>query len=125
MPPRLLLCPPACSNVLLSDELRASVADLGIMQALASGSSASSAGPGGGAATGGSPSAASAGQRKMYAAPEQLASGQRCTVAVDLFSFGVLLIELTTQQLAGKRGEWRLPRVPRDCPQVSPGHRGG
>jgi serine/threonine protein kinase len=111
--------------VLLSEDLRASVADLGLMQALASSSSDSSVGPSGGAAAGGPSSAASAGQREMYAAPEQLASGQRCSVAVDLFSFGVLLIELTTQQLAGKRGEWRLPRVPRDCPQVSHGHRGG
>ena len=44
--------------------------------------------------------------------------GQRCTVAADLYSFGILLIELITQEQSGGRGEWRLPRAPEECPQV-------
>ena len=53
------------------------------------------------------------------AAPEQM-MGEQCTLAADMYSFGILLIELTTQQPVEKRGEWRLPRAPRDCPQVGP-----
>ena len=53
------------------------------------------------------------------AAPEQL-MGQRCTLAADMYSFGMLLIELTTQQLGKTRGDWCMPLVPQDCPQVSP-----
>ena len=51
------------------------------------------------------------------AAPEQLL-GQRCTLAADLYSFGLLLIELTTQQLVTGRGKWRWPLVPQECPQA-------
>ena len=46
--------------------------------------------------------------------------GQRCTLAADMYSFGVLLIELTTQELVVKRSCWRLPRAPEECPQVRP-----
>ena len=44
--------------------------------------------------------------------------GQRCTLAADLYSFGLLLVELTTQQLVTRRGKWRWPRVPQECPQA-------
>ena len=44
--------------------------------------------------------------------------GQRCTLAADLYSFGLLLVELTTQQLVTRRGKWRWPRVPHECPQA-------
>ena len=53
----------------------------------------------------------------FLAAPEQL-MGQRCSLAADLYSFGILLIELITQEQSGGRGEWRLPRAPEECPQV-------
>ena len=43
--------------------------------------------------------------------------GGQCTLAADLYSFGVLLIELTTQQLT-TRGDRRLPQAPGECPQV-------
>lgn len=33
-------------------------------------------------------------------------------------SFGVLLAFLLTQQLSEKRGQWRLPCAPEECPQV-------
>ena len=53
----------------------------------------------------------------FLAAPEQL-MGQRCSLAADLYSFGIQLIELITQEQSGGRGEWRLPRAPEECPQV-------
>ena len=34
------------------------------------------------------------------------------------YSFGLLLVQLTTQEIVAKRGEWRLPRVPEECSQV-------
>lgn len=34
------------------------------------------------------------------------------------FSFGVLLMALTTQQLGRERGDWRLPTTPQEAPQV-------
>ena len=43
--------------------------------------------------------------------------GEQCTLSADLYSFGVLLIELATQQLT-TRGDRRLPQAPGDCPQV-------
>jgi hypothetical protein len=89
-----------CSNVLLSDDHRACLADLGFAQVL------------------GSAARTAMGGSRLYAAPEVL-MGARCTLAADLFSFGVLLIELTTQQVVRHRGDWRLPRAPHDCPEVS------
>ncbi|KAL4419965.1 hypothetical protein ABPG75_007063 [Micractinium tetrahymenae] len=50
-----------------------------------------------------------------WMAPEVI-MGSRCTSAVDIFSFGVVLWELITGE-APKRGEMRLPEVPRECPQ--------
>ena len=55
------------------------------------------------------------------AAPEQL-MGDQCTAASDLYAFGILLIELTTQVLVERRGSWRMPTAPQDCPQVMAGH---
>ena len=51
------------------------------------------------------------------AAPEQML-GDACTLAADIYSLGILMIELTTQQIVYKRGAWRLPRVPEECPEV-------
>ena len=49
-----------------------------------------------------------------HAAPELLL-GQRCTLAADVYSLGILLIELTTGQPVMRRGGWRLPRAPDEC----------
>ena len=89
-----------CSNVLLSDDQRACLADLGFAQVL------------------GSAARTAKGGSRLYAAPELL-MGARCTLAADVYSFGVLLIELTTQQVVRHRGDWRLPQAPQQCPQVS------
>lgn len=87
------------ANVLLSHDGRACLADLGLAQVLA-----------GNAAT-------AAGFSRAYAAPEQLL-GQRCTLAADVYSFGILLNELLTQQHQDARGKLRLPRAPTECPQA-------
>ena len=50
------------------------------------------------------------------AAPEQVL-GQQCTPAADMYSFGILLAEITTQQAVLRRGQWRLPE-PEECSQV-------
>lgn len=54
------------------------------------------------------------------AAPEQLL-GHRCTLAADVYSFGLVLVELTTHTVMRRRGQWRLPRAPEECPQASTG----
>ncbi|KAL4422644.1 hypothetical protein ABPG75_008841 [Micractinium tetrahymenae] len=87
------------NNVLLSADLRASLADLGMARAV------------------GSRAVSVAGLTCTHAAPEQLL-GQRCTLAADLYAFGVLLIELTTQREGRSRLCWQLPRAPQDCPQA-------
>lgn len=51
------------------------------------------------------------------AAPEQLLA-QRCSLAADVYSLGLVLAELTTGQVLKRRGEWRLPRSPEECPAV-------
>ncbi|KAL4440185.1 hypothetical protein ABPG75_003186 [Micractinium tetrahymenae] len=84
------------ANVLLSGDGRACVSDLGLAQVLV--------GP-----------ATAVGCSRIYAAPEQLL-GQRCTLAADMYSFGILLIELLTQKHWDLRGQWRLPRAPEECP---------
>ncbi|PSC76706.1 exostosin-like glycosyltransferase isoform B [Micractinium conductrix] len=86
-------------NVLLSEDMRACVADLGMAQMLAG--SARTV-PGG---------------TNLYAAPEQL-MGLRCTLAVDVYGLGLLLVELTTRRLILRRGQFNLPRAPDDCPQA-------
>ena len=90
--------PRQCSNVLLSEDMRASVGDLG--SALFLGSAAA---------------ASAVGFSSTHAAPEALL-GQRCSLAADIYSLGILLIELTTLTPVVKRGGWRLPTAPQDCP---------
>ena len=88
------------SNVLLSEDMRASVGDLGAALWL-----------------GGAPTASIKGFTQSHAAPEVLL-GRRCTLAADIYSLGITLIELTTLVPVTKRGGWRLPRAPQDCPQA-------
>jgi predicted Ser/Thr protein kinase len=85
-------------NVLLSQDWRAALSDLGVAQAMESAART---------AVGGS---------NLYAAPEQLL-GERCTLAADIYSLGLLLTELTTRRFIMMRGEWELPQPPDDCPQ--------
>ncbi|PSC70012.1 leucine-rich repeat family [Micractinium conductrix] len=87
-------------NVLLTGDLRASVSDLGLAQTLGLAGAARSV----------------AGYSRVYAAAEQM-MGMKCTLAADMYSFGLALIALLTQQLLLKRGQWHLPRAPQDCPQ--------
>ncbi|EFN52572.1 hypothetical protein CHLNCDRAFT_138568 [Chlorella variabilis] len=86
-------------NVLLDGGLRASIGDLGNARVVAG--SGASVGP----------------FCLTHAAPEQVL-GQRCTLAADVYSLGILLVELTTQQAVTRRGEWRLPRAPEECSQA-------
>ena len=90
---------PLCSNVLLSKSLRASLSDFETAQVVAASTCTVK------------------GYSLLYAAPEQL-MGQRCSLAADMYSFGVVMVELTTGQLLRTRGEKLLPQAPRDCPQV-------
>lgn len=50
-----------------------------------------------------------------WAAPELLL-GEKCTEKVDIYSLGVVLWEIVTQEIP-QRGTLRDPVVPRDCPQ--------
>lgn len=53
-----------------------------------------------------------------YAAPEQIKGSRgQCTVKVDMFSFGVVLWEIATQDMP-RRGFLRPTKVPQECPQV-------
>jgi len=83
--------------VLLTEDWRACVSDLGMAQVLA-----------GSART-------AVGYSRVYAAPEQL-MGQRCTLAADLYSMGVTLAFLATLRHGDRRGEWLMPTAPLDCP---------
>lgn len=91
--------PALCRNVLLSADGRACLSDLGLAQALGAGVRTA------------------AGFSRLYAAPEQL-MGQRCGLAADVYSFGLLLVSLLTREVMRERGAWRLPRAPEECPQV-------
>ncbi|KAI7845590.1 hypothetical protein COHA_000877 [Chlorella ohadii] len=51
-----------------------------------------------------------------WVAPEVLLGGQGCTLAVDMYSFGVLLWEIITG-LRPVRGHMRAIQVPAECPQ--------
>ncbi|KAL4855737.1 3-deoxy-manno-octulosonate cytidylyltransferase [Chlorella vulgaris] len=87
------------SNVLLDERLTAYVGDMGVARIVAE-------------------TSLSAGAFCLtHAAPEQVL-GLRCTLATDVYSLGILLIELTTQVAVLKRGNWRLPTVPEECSQA-------
>lgn len=92
-----LPCPLPRSNVLLDGSGRAYLGDLGLAQVV-----------GASARTG-------LGCSHVYGAPEQL-MGQRISLAADIHAMGVLLVELTTCTLVVRRGAWRLPQVPEECP---------
>jgi serine/threonine protein kinase len=49
-------------------------------------------------------------------APEVLLGGQGCTLAVDIFSYGVLLWEIITGSRP-VRGHMRSIQVPAECPR--------
>lgn len=87
------------SNMLLDERLTAYVGDMGVARIIAE-------------------TSLSAGAFCLtHAAPEQVL-GLRCTLATDVYSVGILLIELTTQVAVLKRGNWRLPNVPEECSQA-------
>lgn len=46
--------------------------------------------------------------------------GLRCSLAADVYSLGLILVDLCTRNTAGgrARGGLRLPRAPDDCPQA-------
>ena len=96
---------PACSNVMLSEDLRACVGDLGSALFL-------------GSATG----ASAVGFSATHAAPEVML-GERCTLAADVYSLGICIAELAILAPVQKRGSWRLPIAPQECPQVRPRRR--
>ena len=84
---------------MLSEDMRARVGDLG--SALC---------------RGGLAAVSARGFSHTHAAPEVLL-GERCTMAADIYSLGIMLIELTTQTPVQRRGGWSLPDTPHtDCP---------
>ena len=87
---------------MLSEDLRACVGDFG--SALFLGSAAG---------------LSAVGFSSTHAAPEVML-GERCTPASDVYSLGIVLIELTTVAPVVTRGSWRMPIAPQDCPQVRP-----
>ena len=139
-------CPlgPRCSNVLLSGGGRAHLGDLGLGLQLAAGASRTAVGGStlhaGGRRAGRAVRVVSlrccerartarqachlqcwpacAPSACLPAAPELLL-GQRCTLAADVYSLGLLLVQLTTGHIIRRRGDWRSPAVPDECPQVS------
>ena len=138
--PLLPGCPPCCSNVLLDAGLTASISDLGVARFV--GSSALSAGAfcltragvvhcrwqhlqpcmpvcSWASDMGVLPLCLVHSEQALVplcccAAPEQVL-GQRCTLTADIYSLGILLVELTTQQAVTRRGGWRLPLAPQEC----------
>ena len=93
-----IAAPPRCRrNVLLSVDWRAHLSDFSVSQAVVD------------------TARTAAGGSTLHAAPELLL-GQRCTLAADMYSLGILLIELTTQTLGKTRCARRLPQPPDECP---------
>ena len=88
---------------MLSEDLRASVGDLGTALWLGSAAAASAVG-----------------FSHTHAAPEVLLGG-RCSPAADVYSLGILLIEIVTLAPVLRRSSWRLPSAPHECPQVGEG----
>ena len=87
---------------MLAEDLRACVGDLGSALFL-------------GSAVG----LSAVGFSSTHAAPEVML-GDRCTPSSDVYSLGILLIELTTLAPVVTRSSWRMPIAPQDCPQVRP-----
>jgi hypothetical protein len=88
------------ANILLTRAGVAKIADVGMARVLqASCLSAAAAGAG----------------TFAWSAPEVLA-GRRCTAAVDVYSYGVVLWEICTGE-APVRGAMRTLRAPEDCPE--------
>ena len=96
---------PACSNIMLTADTRACVADLGTALHLNRDETASVVG-----------------FSNTHAAPELLLGG-RCSPAADVYSLGILLIEIVTLAPVLRRSSWRLPSAPHECPQVGEGGR--
>ena len=88
---------------MLTEDLRASVGDLGTALWLGSAATASAVG-----------------FSSAHAAPEVLL-GERCSPAADVYSLGILLIELVTLAPVLRQSSWRMPSAPHECPQVSNG----
>ncbi|KAK9807895.1 hypothetical protein WJX72_012418 [[Myrmecia] bisecta] len=86
-------------NILLTRDGRAKIADVGMAKIL----------------TDGYFSRDNALGTFAWAAPELLL-GERCTEKVDIYSLGVVLWELLTQEVP-IRGQTRSPNVPAECPQ--------
>ena len=91
---------PACSNIMMTSDMRACVADLGTALLINRDETASAVG-----------------FSHTHASPEVLL-GRLCSSAADIYSLGILLIELTTLAPVVKRGGWRMPVAPEDCPRV-------
>ena len=88
---------------MLSEDLRASVGDLGTALWLGSAAAASAVG-----------------FSNTHAAPEVLLGG-RCSLAADVYSLGILLIEVVTLAPIQIINSWSLPSAPHECPQVGEG----
>ena len=86
---------------MLSEDLRASVGDLGTALLLSGAAAAASA----------------RGFSHSHAAPEVLL-GERVGLAADIYSLGIVLIELVTLAPVLRRGAECMPSAPLDCPQV-------
>ncbi|PSC67189.1 Serine threonine-kinase CTR1 isoform B [Micractinium conductrix] len=85
-------------NVLLSTDWRASIADLGVSQVV------------------GGDTHKPLGFNRVYAAPEQL-MGLHCGLSADIYSLGLVLVALFSEQPLRQRGDWRSPCAAEGCPQ--------
>jgi len=43
---------------------------------------------------------------------------RRCTLKSDIYSFGIVLLEIVTGVMPVTRGKTTTPQVPHDCPEV-------